>query len=80
MSLSSNRVLRVAARIIQIAVALVLLFAAILKALDIDAFAAQITSYGIFPELSLIAAWSLIMTSTPATATNMLDTYTQICP
>ncbi|MBR9975683.1 MAG: hypothetical protein KFF77_08895 [Bacteroidetes bacterium] len=61
MQLSSNRVLYTIARIFQIVVALVFLLAAFLKALDPRSFQEQIAMYGIFPELSGVAAWTLII-------------------
>lgn len=61
MQLSSNRVLYTIARILQVAVALVFLLAALLKALDPRSFQEQIAMYGIFPDLSALAAWTLII-------------------
>ncbi|MDX9758940.1 MAG: MauE/DoxX family redox-associated membrane protein [Bacteroidota bacterium] len=61
MQLSSNRVLFIIARLLQIAVGLVFLSAALLKALDPDSFAEQIATYAILPDLSLLAAWTLII-------------------
>ena len=60
MQLSSNRILRSIARILEILVAIVFLTAALMKALDPQAFIEQIGEYGIFPQLSHIAAWSMI--------------------
>lgn len=61
MQLSSNRVLFVLARILAIVVGLVFLLAAVLKALDPVSFQEQIAAYGIFPDLSAFAAWTLII-------------------
>lgn len=61
MQLSSNRVLYGIARILEIVVGLVFLLAAGLKSLDPVAFQEQIAAYGIFPELSAIAAWAFII-------------------
>ncbi|MBI5647152.1 MAG: hypothetical protein HY962_09490 [Ignavibacteriae bacterium] len=59
--LSSNPVLRVTARVLQIAVGAVILLAAVLKAFDPPAFAEQIRGYDIFPALAGIAAWCFII-------------------
>ncbi len=80
MNLSSNRVLRVIARLLQIIVALVLLFGGVLKALDIDAFVEQIVTYGIFPEFSMIAAWSLIIVEIFLAASLISNLYPKIIP
>lgn len=61
MHLSSNRVLVVIARLVMIIVAAMFFLAATLKALDPVSFAEQITAYGIFPQLSTLAAWTLII-------------------
>jgi uncharacterized membrane protein YphA (DoxX/SURF4 family) len=61
MQLSSNRVLFVIARLLAIVVGLVFLLAAGLKALDPTSFQEQIAAYGIFPKLSALAAWTLII-------------------
>ncbi|MBN1447642.1 MAG: hypothetical protein JXA28_06905 [Bacteroidetes bacterium] len=61
MQLASNRVLFGVARVVEIIVAAVFLLAVILKALDPVSFAEQIAEYGIFPDLSLLAAWTLII-------------------
>lgn len=61
MQLSSNRVLFVSARVVEILIAVVFLVAAILKALDPVVFIEQITAYDILPGLAPIAAWSLII-------------------
>ena len=61
MQLSSNRILFITARVVEILVAGVFLTAALIKALDPVAFAEQIAAYGIIPDLAPIAAWSLII-------------------
>lgn len=61
MQLSSNRVLFVIARVLQVVVGLVFLLAALLKALDPVSFTEQIASYAILPDLSVLAAWTLII-------------------
>jgi hypothetical protein len=59
--LSTIRVLRLTARFLQIVVAVVFIIAAGLKAFDPSAFADQIRLYGIFPQLSMVAAWCFII-------------------
>lgn len=61
MKLASNRVLLATARILHVAVALVFILAATMKALDPQSFIEQIATYGIFPDLSWLAAWVLII-------------------
>jgi uncharacterized membrane protein YphA (DoxX/SURF4 family) len=61
MQLSSNRVLFVSARVVEILIAGVFLVAAIMKALDPAAFVEQIVAYDILPGLAPVAAWSLII-------------------
>lgn len=61
MQLSSNRVLFVTARIIEILIAGVFLLAAVMKALDPASFVEQIVSYNMFPDLAPLAAWTLII-------------------
>jgi uncharacterized membrane protein YphA (DoxX/SURF4 family) len=61
MNLASNRILFILARAFMIIVAAVFFLAATMKALDPVAFAEQIAQYGIFPELSLLAAWTFII-------------------
>ena len=60
-SLYSIPVLRITARLLQIAVACVVLLAAVLKAFDPLAFAEQIRLYGIFPSLADLASWCFII-------------------
>jgi hypothetical protein len=61
MHLSSNRALVIIARAVMIIVAAVFYLAAALKALDPVSFSEQIATYNIFPQLSMLAAWTLII-------------------
>ncbi|MCZ7556535.1 MAG: hypothetical protein M5R41_09055 [Bacteroidia bacterium] len=61
MQLSSNRALVIIARAVMIIVAAVFYLAATLKALDPVSFSEQIATYNIFPHLSMLAAWTLII-------------------
>lgn len=62
--LRKNASLRVLARILTIVVGCIILFAAVLKALDPRAFADQIAQYRILPSLSFLAAWCFIIAET----------------
>jgi hypothetical protein len=78
MDLSSNKVLRWTARILQMIVAGIFLVAALLKALDPAGFSDQIAGFGIFPHLSIVAAWCFIVAETvlaTALLCNLLPRY-----
>ncbi len=78
-SLSTNKAMRVTARLLQFIVAAVFLTAAGLKAFDPLAFAEQIRAYGILPALADVAAWSFIITEmllAAALVTNFLPRLT----
>ncbi|MDT8323022.1 MAG: MauE/DoxX family redox-associated membrane protein [Bacteroidota bacterium] len=80
MQLSSNRVLRTIARVVEIIVALVFLLAALMKALDPQAFIEQIIAYRIFPELAPVAAWSFIVIECVLAAGLLVNLYPRIVP
>lgn len=80
MQLSSNRVLFVTARILEIIVALVFLLAALLKALDPQSFQEQIAMYGIFPELAGVAAWTLIVVEVGLAAGLIVNLFPRVVP
>lgn len=80
MQLSSNRVLRTIARIVEIVVALVFLLAALMKALDPRAFIEQIAAYGIFPDLAPVAAWTLIVSECILAAGLLVNLYPRVVP
>ena len=80
MQLSSNRVLFVIARILEIAVALVFLFAALLKALDPQSFREQIAMYGIFPDLAGFAAWTLIIVEIGLATALIVNLFPRVVP
>jgi uncharacterized membrane protein YphA (DoxX/SURF4 family) len=80
MQLSSNRVLFVTARILEILVGAVFLFAAFLKSLDPASFQEQIVSYGIFPELSGLAAWVFIIVEVGLAAGLIVNLLPRIVP
>ncbi len=68
----------VLARIFQIAVALILIFAAVLKAFDPEAFALQIAEYGIFPDLAGIGAWGFLLAEFTLGAFLILNLYSRL--
>lgn len=81
MHLSSNRVLVVIARVVMFIVAGMFFLAAALKALDPVSFSEQIATYGIFPQLSSLAAWTLIIVEVllaTALVVNLLPRITNI--
>ncbi|MCB2206531.1 hypothetical protein KQI65_17445 [bacterium] len=80
MQLSSNRVLFSIARVLEIIVALVFLLAAVMKALDPQAFVEQIAEYQILPDLAPVAAWSLIIVECILAAGLIVNLYPKIVP
>jgi hypothetical protein len=80
MQLSSNRVLYITARILEILVGLVILAAALMKALDPLSFQEQIALYGIFPDLSNLAAWTLIIVEVTLACGLFVNLYPRILP
>ncbi len=80
MHLSSNRVLFITARVLEVIVGLVFILAALMKALDPLAFQEQIAAYGIFPSLSTVAAWSLIIFEVALAAALIVNLLPRIVP
>ncbi|MFZ1730241.1 MAG: MauE/DoxX family redox-associated membrane protein [Bacteroidota bacterium] len=80
MQLSSNRVLFATARVLEIIVGLVFLLAAFMKALDPQSFQQQIASFGIFPSLSMVAAWTFIIVEVALAAGLIVNFYPRIVP
>ncbi|MFA6234478.1 MAG: MauE/DoxX family redox-associated membrane protein [Bacteroidota bacterium] len=80
MQLSSNRVLFLTARLLEILVGLVFLIAALMKALDPIAFQQQIAAYGIFPSLSMIAAWTFIIIEVALAAGLIVNLFPRVVP
>lgn len=80
MQLSSNRVLFVTARVLEIVVALVFLVAALMKALDPVSFHEQIAAYGILPDLAPVAAWTLIIIEVALAAGLIVNLFPRVLP
>jgi uncharacterized membrane protein YphA (DoxX/SURF4 family) len=80
MQLSSNRVLFLTARILEILVGLVFLLAAFMKALDPLAFQQQIAAFDIFPSLSMIAAWTIIILEVALAAALVVNLLPRVVP
>ncbi len=80
MQLSSNRVLFITARILEILVGSVIIVAALMKALDPLAFQEQIAMYGILPGLSHVAAWTLIIVEMTLAFGLFFNIYPRIIP
>ena len=80
MQFTKTRTAFLAARILEIAVGVIFLIAASLKALDPVAFAEQIRQFGIFPELSGVAAWTLVTAEVVLAAGLILNWLPRIVP
>jgi len=80
MQLSSNRVLLTISRIVEIIIAIVFIVAALMKALDPQAFIEQIASYGILPTLSPVAAWTFIIVECVLAAGLIVNLWPRVIP